>query len=64
MSITPRYLVPFHPKRVPHHFADVLVIGGGNVKLLKELPENARRGGNEHAFIGGFRMWEPAKPES
>jgi len=25
----PRYLVPFHPKRVPHHFTDVLVIGGG-----------------------------------
>lgn len=43
---------------------DYVVIGGGNVKLLKELPENARRGGNEHAFIGGFRMWEPAKPES
>ena len=30
MSISvPRYLVPFHPKRIPHHFADVLVIGGG-----------------------------------
>ncbi len=26
---TPRYLVPFHPKRVPHHFTDVLIIGGG-----------------------------------
>ena len=25
----PRYLVPFDPKRVPHYFADVLVIGGG-----------------------------------
>jgi len=25
----PRYLVPFDPKRVPHHFVDVLVIGGG-----------------------------------
>ncbi|MBN8627839.1 MAG: L-aspartate oxidase [Planctomycetes bacterium] len=24
-----RYLVPFHPKRVPHHFTDVLIIGGG-----------------------------------
>ncbi|MCA9235732.1 MAG: L-aspartate oxidase [Planctomycetales bacterium] len=28
-SIPPRYLVPFHPKRIPHHFVDVLVIGGG-----------------------------------
>lgn len=26
---TPRYLVPFHPKQIPHFFADVLVIGGG-----------------------------------
>ena len=25
----PRYLVPFHPKHLPHYFADVLVIGGG-----------------------------------
>ena len=25
----PRYLVPFHPKQVPHFFADVLIIGGG-----------------------------------
>lgn len=26
---TPRYLVPFHPKQVPHFFTDVLVIGSG-----------------------------------
>jgi L-aspartate oxidase len=25
----PRYLVPFHPKSLPHFFTDVLVIGGG-----------------------------------
>jgi L-aspartate oxidase len=25
----PRYLVPFHPKAVPHFFTDVLIIGGG-----------------------------------
>ena len=24
-----RYLVPFHPKRIPHAFTDVLIIGGG-----------------------------------
>lgn len=28
-NITPRYLVPFHPKQIPHLFTDVLVIGGG-----------------------------------
>lgn len=26
---TPRYLVDFHPKQVPHFFTDVLIIGGG-----------------------------------
>jgi len=25
----PRYLVPFHPKQIPHHFVDVLIVGGG-----------------------------------
>ncbi len=25
----PRYLVAFDPKRIPHHFVDVLVLGGG-----------------------------------
>lgn len=29
MLSTPRYLVPFHPRQVPHFFADVLIIGGG-----------------------------------
>jgi L-aspartate oxidase len=29
MPEIPRYLVPFHPKRVPHFFTDVLIIGGG-----------------------------------
>ncbi|MGE0606208.1 MAG: L-aspartate oxidase [Pirellulales bacterium] len=34
---TPRYLVPFHPKRVPHHFADVLILGGGLAGLRAAL---------------------------
>jgi L-aspartate oxidase len=34
---TPRYLVPFHPKRVPHRFADVLIIGGGLAGLRAAL---------------------------
>ena len=28
-TFTQRYLVPFHPKQVPHFFADILVIGSG-----------------------------------
>ena len=34
---TPRYLIPFEPKRVPHRFADVLVIGGGLAGLRAAL---------------------------
>ena len=29
MFLTPRYLVPFNPRNLPHYFADVLIIGGG-----------------------------------
>ena len=45
---------------------DYVILGGGNAKLLKELPPNARLGDNANAFRGGFRMWDtpgdPAKP--
>jgi polyphosphate glucokinase len=38
---------------------DYVVLGGGEVKELDELPPNCRRGANENAFLGGFRLWEP-----
>jgi predicted NBD/HSP70 family sugar kinase len=38
--------------------ADYVVLGGGNIKKLKKVPEGARLGSNENAFLGGFRMWE------
>ena len=37
---------------------DDLVLGGGNIKHLKELPPNCRTGDNANAFLGGFRAWE------
>ncbi len=40
---------------------DDIVLGGGNVKKLKELPTGCRRGNNANAFIGGFRLWESKK---
>ena len=43
--------------------ADYVVLGGGNAKLLKELPPGARRGDNSTAFIGGFRLWEEPGPQ-
>ena len=36
---------------------DYIVIGGGNVEKIKDLPGNCRRGNNENAFLGGFRLW-------
>jgi ROK family len=38
--------------------ADYVVLGGGQTKLLKELPEGCRRGDNANAFKGGERVWE------
>src|SRR6516165_11136326 len=37
---------------------DDVVLGGGNVKKLKELPPGCRAGDNANAFLGGFRFWE------
>jgi polyphosphate glucokinase len=36
---------------------DYIVIGGGNVDKLKDMPADCRRGSNENAFAGGFRIW-------
>ena len=40
--------------------ADHVVLGGGNAKRLKRLPKDVRLGNNDHAFAGGFRLWEEA----
>jgi polyphosphate glucokinase len=37
---------------------DDVVLGGGNVTHLKELPPGSRAGDNANAFLGGFRLWE------
>jgi polyphosphate glucokinase len=38
---------------------DYVVLGGGGVDRLDEVPSNCRRGKNENAFLGGFRLWQP-----
>jgi polyphosphate glucokinase len=40
---------------------DEVVLGGGNVRLLKTLPPRCRAGDNDNAFAGGFRLWAPAR---
>jgi polyphosphate glucokinase len=40
---------------------DDIVLGGGNVKKLKEMPKGCRQGNNANAFLGGFRLWEDKK---
>jgi len=68
-----RGLRHFGKKKWREHVADVvarlttaleptdIVIGGGNVSKLKELPPGCRAGENANAFAGGFRMWEPRR---
>ena len=36
---------------------DEVVLGGGNVNNLGELPPGCRAGTNINAFLGGFRLW-------
>ena len=48
--VVARFISGLHPEDV--------VLGGGDAKKLKTLPEGCRLGDNDNAFIGGFRMWD------
>jgi polyphosphate glucokinase len=41
---------------------DYVVLGGGNAEKLNELPADVRVGGNDNAFVGGFRVWDAKAP--
>jgi polyphosphate glucokinase len=41
---------------------EYIVLGGGNVRKLKKLPPDTRRGDNSDAFTGGFRLWKGKAP--
>jgi polyphosphate glucokinase len=43
---------------------EYVVLGGGNVKKLDELPPGCRAGDNDNAFLGGVRLWENAPVET
>ncbi len=48
-DVTARLIAALEPEDV--------VLGGGNVHALHELPEGCRAGDNMNAFAGGFRIW-------
>lgn len=35
-----------------------VILGGGNIRHIDVLPPGCRRGNNDDAFLGGFRLWE------
>jgi polyphosphate glucokinase len=37
---------------------DYVVVGGGNARRLKTLPDKTRLGDNDNAFTGGLRLWQ------
>jgi polyphosphate glucokinase len=38
--------------------ADYVVLGGGNVKKMDEVPDGVELGHNRNAYLGGVRLWE------
>lgn len=38
--------------------ADRVVLGGGNVRLIKHFAPGVEAGGNANAFLGGQRLWK------
>ncbi len=53
-----RVIAELVPMLLRAFVADYVVLGGGNAKLIKDLPVGARLGHNRAAFRGGFRLWE------
>ncbi|MEZ6135741.1 MAG: L-aspartate oxidase [Pirellulaceae bacterium] len=68
---SPRYLVDFHPKRVPHYFTDVLIIGGGlaglraanavadNVQTIVVTKDKLQESNSNYAQGGIASVWDP-----
>jgi polyphosphate glucokinase len=53
IAVIEQFVAAFQP--------DEVVLGGGNLKELKELPPLCRPGSNANAFEGGLRLWEEAR---
>jgi L-aspartate oxidase len=71
LEYAPRYLVPFHPKRVPHAFTDVLIIGGGlagmraaiavdpTLEVLVVSKDNLQKSNSQYAQGGIASVFDP-----
>jgi polyphosphate glucokinase len=38
--------------------SDYVILGGGNAKLMKDLPKGVIIGANSNAIAGGLRLWQ------
>ena len=43
---------------------DYVLLGGGNAKLMDELPEHVIRGSNANAIAGGLKLWATPEPSA
>ena len=71
LETAPRYLVPYEPKRVPHYFADVLIIGGGiagiraalavdpSLSVVVVTKDSPRQSNSDWAQGGIASVWDP-----
>ena len=41
---------------------DYILLGGGNAKLMRDLPPHVILGANENAILGGIEVWNPDAP--
>lgn len=68
---SPRYLVDFHPKRLPHYFTDVLIIGGGlaglraanaiddRLQTIVVTKDRVQESNSNYAQGGIASVWDP-----
>jgi polyphosphate glucokinase len=43
---------------------DYVLLGGGNAKLMQDLPPHVIVGANENAILGGLEIWNPRRREA
>lgn len=62
LEVWRRHLVHVVERMKNATVAEYVVLGGGNLRYVTDLPEACQRGANANAFLGGYRLW--AGPEA